>query len=247
MIKLIQGDCLEILPTLEAGSVDAVITDPPYGVGLNYSGMDDSAEAYYALATKSMPEMRRLASGFVALTPGMKHLNWWYRTFPPDWTLAWYKSNQCSRNSYGGFNVWEPILFWAVGGTVITQDAFARPIRRQKGVGDHPCPKELGAWKTLIERLDGKSEIHTILDPFMGSGTTGVACVQTGRSFIGIEIDPGYFEIAKQRIEEAQMQPRLELEPGYSGTATARVRHTEYEFEEESGKPSQLDLFGGSK
>jgi len=53
------------------------------------------------------------------------------------------------------------------------------------------------------------NEGDTILDPFMGSGTTGVACVQTGRNFIGIEIDPTYFAIAEKRIAEAQMQPRL--------------------------------------
>ena len=53
----------------------------------------------------------------------------------------------------------------------------------------------------------------TVLDPFMGSGTTGVACVQTGRSFIGIELDAGYFAIAEKRIAEAQLQPRLALEP----------------------------------
>jgi DNA modification methylase len=55
------------------------------------------------------------------------------------------------------------------------------------------------------------NEGDTILDPFMGSGTTGVACVQTGRNFIGIEIDPTYFAIAERRIKEAQMQLRLEV------------------------------------
>ena len=55
-------------------------------------------------------------------------------------------------------------------------------------------------------------DVTTILDPFMGSGTTGVACVQTGRNFIGIEIDPTYFAIAERRIKEAQAQPKLELE-----------------------------------
>ena len=59
--------------------------------------------------------------------------------------------------------------------------------------------------------LDYTHEGDTILDPFMGSGSTGIACVQTGRNFIGIEIDPTYFEIAKRRIEEAQLQPRLEF------------------------------------
>jgi DNA modification methylase len=64
--------------------------------------------------------------------------------------------------------------------------------------------------KWLIKSYSNEGD--TILDPFMGSGTTGVACVQTGRNFIGIEIDPTYFAIAEKRIAEAQMQPRLEVE-----------------------------------
>ena len=62
--------------------------------------------------------------------------------------------------------------------------------------------------KWLIEIVDNE---QTILDPFMGSGTTGVACVQTGRNFIGIEIDPKYYAIAEKRIKEAQLQIRMEM------------------------------------
>ena len=210
-VTLYQGDCLEVMRDLPSGSVDAVVTDPPYGVGLDYASYEDSTAAYYALVTAAMPEMRRIARSVVVLTPGMKHLNWWYQNYPPDWTLAWLKTNQCSRNPYGGFNVWEPVLYWAKAKTRITQDGFARPIRQQEGVGNHPCPKELGAWLMLMQRIDGKDELTTVLDPFMGSGTTGVACVQTGRSFIGIEIDEGYFAIAQRRIAEAQQQIPLPL------------------------------------
>jgi len=70
----------------------------------------------------------------------------------------------------------------------------------------HPTQKPIELMKWCIDMVEGA----TILDPFMGSGTTGVACVQTGRNFIGIEIDPTYFAIAEKRIKDAQMQPRLE-------------------------------------
>jgi DNA modification methylase len=73
----------------------------------------------------------------------------------------------------------------------------------------HPCPKPLKFVKWLIKK--GSKEGDTILDPFMGSGTTGVACVQTGRNFIGCEIDPGYFKIAEKRIHDAQQQMRLPI------------------------------------
>ncbi len=71
---------------------------------------------------------------------------------------------------------------------------------------EHPTQKPETLMRHILESIPDVS----ILDPFMGSGTTGVACVQTGRKFIGIEIDPGYFEIAVKRIETAMMQPRLE-------------------------------------
>jgi DNA modification methylase len=74
---------------------------------------------------------------------------------------------------------------------------------------DHPSPKPIEYMRKLIIRLTNPGDI--ILDPFMGSGTTGVACVQFNRNFIGIEIDPGYFEIAKKRIEDAQRQMVMEL------------------------------------
>ena len=71
----------------------------------------------------------------------------------------------------------------------------------------HPAEKPLGLMVQIISNYTHEGD--TILDPFMGSGTTGVACVQTGRNFIGIEIDPDYFAIAERRISEAQLQLRL--------------------------------------
>jgi DNA modification methylase len=73
----------------------------------------------------------------------------------------------------------------------------------------HPSPKDPDMTKWIIENATNPGD--TILDPFMGSGTTGVACVQTGRNFIGIEIEPKYFEIAEKRIAEAQMQMRMPI------------------------------------
>ena len=75
---------------------------------------------------------------------------------------------------------------------------------------DHPCPKPTNVMRWIIERTTFKND--NVFDPFMGSGTTGVACVQTGRNFIGIEIDPTYFAIAEKRIAEAQLQLRLPTE-----------------------------------
>ena len=206
--QLLLGDCLDVMRGMADKSVDAVITDPPYGVGLTYGDYEDSSDNYFALCAAFMPEAIRVSRMFVALTPGMKHLNWWYANFPPSWTLAWVKSNQCSPSPFGGFNAWEPMLFW--GKSRIRQDALAMPIMtNQKDTGNHPCPKDINGWKRLIHLLDGDDAVKSILDPFMGSGTTGVACIKSSRSFIGIEIDPAYHAIAQRRIEDAAAQPML--------------------------------------
>ena len=106
---------------------------------------------------------------------------------------------------YRGFNNWEPILFYNI--KRLANDVLSFPNYHDDT--GHPTTKPTKLMVALIERMSNPGD--TILDPFMGSGTTGVACVQTGRNFIGIEIDPGYFEIAKKRIEQAQLQTVMQI------------------------------------
>ena len=198
------GDCLEILPTL--GKVDAVVTDPPYGVGLIYGDYNDNSEGSYFSLMRMF--MSKIDAQFTALTPGMKHLSWWYSTFSPLWTISWHKPNQCSRSSIGGFNAWEPVLVFGKPTKRIAHDAFVHSIQTmQTDTGDHPCPKDPESWQILVDMLTALDDL--ILDPFMGSGTTGVACANLGRKFIGVEIEPKYFDIACRRIADAYKQPRL--------------------------------------
>lgn len=89
----------------------------------------------------------------------------------------------------------------------------------------HPCPKPLGWMTWLVELASNPWEI--VLDPFMGSGTTGVACVKLGRRFIGIEIEPKYFDIACKRIEAACAQPDLFIETPPSKAVTLSLFETE--------------------
>ena len=91
-----------------------------------------------------------------------------------------------------------------------TLDVITGPIVNAKDNTSHPTTKPLWLMRRLVTVSTNPD--MTILDCFAGSGTTGVACVQTGRNFIGIEIDPTYFAIAERRIKEAQMQPRLPTE-----------------------------------
>ena len=210
------GDCRDILPTL--GKVDAVVTDPPYGIGFEYESYDDTRENLAALIADFVPfgtgNAKRMA---VMCGVTQTHL------YPePDWIccVTWNTTG-----SFGkcGYTQWMPVLFYGadvggfgnVEGLVTKSDVFR--VSGGGGVGfqrdkvDHPCPKPVNLMQWAVCRFSVKCE--TILDPFMGSGTTGVAAVKLGRRFIGIEIDAEYFDIACRRIEAAATQPHMFVEP----------------------------------
>jgi DNA modification methylase len=206
MIDLRLGDCLEVMKSIPTGSVDAVITDPPYNVGFKYSKYDDnkSDQEYIDWARGWFLECRRIAK--TVLITGQKPLPYFAIIEPWKWLLAWWKPAAMGRSPVGFCN-FEPIAMWGKGSNAGV-DVIKAQIIPDRELDGHPCPKPL-EW--ALGQLKLFPKYTTILDPFMGSGTVGVACVQTGRNFIGIEIDPGYFEIAKRRIEVTQMQPALEM------------------------------------
>ena len=184
------GDCLDVLPTL--GKVDTVVTDPPYGMG---KGEWDN----------SIPNWLPLVAGIpTALFCGVVGM----RDYPtPDWVGAWVRAGSTQRNgALGGFNNWEPILFYGIA--KLDNDVIAVPNYHDDT--GHPTTKPTN----LMTRLIAKMPAGTILDPFMGSGTTGVACIKLGRKFIGIELSREYCAMAVERMERELSQPCLPgLEP----------------------------------
>lgn len=195
------GDCREILPTL--GKVDAVVTDPPYGinyaaspvVGKNRASAkfekrdwDETAPDISPVLT-SAPEVIVWGGNYFALPPSRCWLTWFKPDIAPSLSqveLAWTnldataKHFTCPISTYGKERV-------ATG-------------------GGHPTQKPLSLMAWCLGFIP---EAQTILDPFMGSGTTGVACAKDGRRFIGIEINPAYFDIACRRIADEHARPRL--------------------------------------
>jgi site-specific DNA-methyltransferase (adenine-specific) len=204
---LYRGDCLEVLPTLTG--IDAVITDPPYGVGLDYGAQtDDTTEKSYQL-TKAMVEHALPVADVILTTVGCFAIETrLYAEMPPKWRICWRKGIT-SRPSAVGFTDWEPVFVYGRGSVHRhSHDLFtAQP--EQMGRWGHPCPKSVDWAVWLVERFVSDGNVGC--DPFMGSGTTGVACIQTGRRFIGIEKEPAYFEIAKRRIEQAWRDERSKL------------------------------------
>jgi len=199
------GDCMDILPTLD--KVDAVITDPPYGINENSKKVASrgklAAPKDYgdfdwdkAPPTDNLIELIRTKGQYQAFFGGN------YFTLPPTscW-LVWDKLN-------GDNDFADCELVWTNWHKAVRrlQWRWNGMIRQGNEERYHPTQKPLEVMKWVIT-LCPKSE--TILDPFMGSGTTGVAAIQMGRKFIGIECEPKYFDIACQRIEQAVAQPRL--------------------------------------
>lgn len=211
--ELILGDCLEVMRGMTDNCVDLVFADPPYNVGLKYATHDDqmSKDDYLAWCSQWFCECRRISRTCVVVTPGMVSVPMWLSDIErTHFLIAWTKQNNCSRNYIGktsGFQTWEPILVFGKAKRCILRDSVDVPISMQSEAKGHPCPKPLKLMKWIVNNFLEPDD--TILDPFAGSGTTGVAAIKTGRNFIGIEKDPGYFKIAQRRIEDAAAQPML--------------------------------------
>jgi hypothetical protein len=190
-IQIYNADCLDVMQEMEDGSVDAVITDPPY-------------PDYYTEEYKYFDGILDPLKQF-----DCRQLIFWSAKveFPLDYTAIhiWDKVIGCAstyerifeRNGNESY-----LIFRHMSGFSAVRAKIGRDI-----ITGHPSQKPRRLLTELVEKFTNDTD--TILDPFMGSGTTGVAAVQTGRRFIGIEIDPDYYAIAKRRIQEALMQPRL--------------------------------------
>ncbi len=194
--QLVLGDCLEFMKGLPDGSVDAVITDPPYGI--------NKAEWDTEFPTDWYVYAKRIARTIGVIT-GSAQLNKSIALVGDDFieVIAGRNLNGMTFSPIG-FGNW---LACVIAGDKPKQGVTFLEFSVKGKMPDHPSPKPIEYMTKLILRLS--SEGDTIFDPFMGSGTTGVACVQTQRNFIGCEIDPKYFAIAQRRIEDAAAQLHL--------------------------------------
>jgi DNA modification methylase len=196
------GDCLEILPTL--GPVDAVVTDPPYGIN---AARDRNSQQ---LGWRDYPaggwdRERCDAERLRAVVAAGKHAIIWGGNYftdllpPSEKWLIWDKGQK-------DFSLADCELAWCSFPGAVRRITYSRSAAMQDGK-EHPTQKAVAVMVWSIEKLPKGCE--TILDPFMGSGTTGVACARLGRKFIGIEIEPRYFDIACERISLEYEQLKL--------------------------------------
>lgn len=218
-IDLRQGDCLEVMKDIPDWSV--IVTDPPFNIGYRYSSYKDrmAEDDYYSMLTDIVnstsqaviihyPEQLHKLSIKLGYAPnkvvswvynsntGKQHRDIAYYGVKPEFKNRGkdYKNPEDKRIMRLIANGKKPRLYdwWNVN--------QVKNVSKDKTA--HPCQMPIEVMENIIKTLP---DDYTIIDPFMGSGTTGVACKNLNRNFIGIELDEEYFEIAKKRIEEAEL------------------------------------------
>ena len=194
------GDCREILPLLP--KVDAVVTDPPYGIG--FAAQPTRYQRANGMQRQAW-DSERPADVIASLVADYDQCVVWggnYFDLPPSrgW-LIWSKTGNAPSMA-------DLEMAWTsldMNARSFEKSVASASQEKNLQSAAHPTQKPVGLMEWSIGFLDAT----TILDPFMGSGTTGVACAKLGRKFIGIEIEPKYFDIACKRIDDAYRQPRL--------------------------------------
>lgn len=223
--KLYQGDCLELMKNIEDGSVDLVVTDPPYEITTTGAGIYKQADKQY------VKELNGMKDGFSEevldeLCRVMKKINIYFfcsqKQIIPlldyfvkkkkcNWNiLSWHKTNPIPACGNKYLTDTEFILFFREKGVKVygsfdtKRTWYATPLNQSdKKKYGHPTVKPLSILENLV--VNSSQEGEVVLDCFMGSGSTGIAALNNRRKFIGIELDPQYFNIAKERIEKETM------------------------------------------
>ena len=218
-VRLWLGDCLEVMATWPDGAVDAVVTDPPYGI--EYDAANSSQRGIQGFAKLRGDDTPLDAAPLLRFPDIVAWCRPQLTVNIPVGTGGWYAWDKTLQNN--GCRIGECEYAWHKRATKtrvfrhLWSGAYRASESGQRS--QHPTQKPIA----LMQWCIGFTKGHVVADPFMGSGTTGVAAVRLGRQFWGVEIDPDYFEVAKRRI-----QAELDRFPLFAHEARA----------------SQLDLFG---
>ncbi len=224
--EVLHGDCLDVMRGMADASVDAVVTDPPYGVDFKYSSGVDVAktpQAYGQWLATVLPEIDRLLKPGGALVCWQSGTHWRYLWdwFGDDIRVLSHAKNFVQLRKTPVNRACDPVVVRYKDGALPFRPAkpprnvdffvsntaalVSKPDRIERG---HPCPRPLDAVEWVVQNFVGPVG-GIVLDPFTGSGTTGVAAIREGFRFVGIEREAQYVEIAKKRIEAATEQGDL--------------------------------------
>lgn len=199
--RLILGDCLAVMPTL--GRFDAVVTDPPYGIG--FAAQPTRYQRANGMARKDWDDCAPVEAVACAVALAGAAIIWGgnYFALPPSrgW-LIWQKVGNAPSMA-------DLEMAWTsldMNARVFEKSVKSASLEKNLQTAAHPSQKPVALMEWCLGFLP---DAKAILDPFMGSGTTLVACQRMGRHGTGIEIDPDYFDIACRRVDEAARQPDL--------------------------------------
>ena len=231
--RLLLGDCLEIMPLL--GKVDAVVTDPPYEAvmqskwGVLSKQAPSSHVRHEHLGFDAIDETRpAVANAIASINTGWsvifcmaEGVRAWRDVIEASGAkykraMVWVKPDAMPQFNGQGPSVGHEMMVSSWHGSGHSKwNGGGRPgtfiySKNTYGGGSHPTQKPTPLIMEIVSLFSSANQV--VLDPFMGSGTTGVACVKLGRKFIGIEIDEGYFDIACDRIRKAYAQPDMFIE-----------------------------------
>lgn len=204
--RLILGDMGEVLPTL--GKIDAIVTDPPYGIN---AARDRNSEkwGWRDFPVTGWDKERPSPEAFAAMLAAAKHHIIWGGNYFSDLLPAsdkWLVWDKCQTD----FSLADVELAWCSFAGAARRISYPRSRALQDGKVHH-TQKALEVMSWSLSQLP--KGVRTVCDPYTGSGTTGIACVKAGLSFIGVEVNPHYFDIACGRIQDATNRPDMFIEP----------------------------------
>lgn len=195
------GDCVEIMPALP--KVDAVLTDPPYGIN-HARDRNSQKDGWVDYPANGWDNERPPKTAFDLMREAAPHQIVWGGNYFTDYlppTMQWLVWDKGQRE----FSLADCEFAWSSQQLAARIFTYSRGAAKAEGK-EHPTQKPVPLMEWCLSFF---KKAETVLDPFMGAGSTGVACMRLGREFIGIEREPHYFQIACRRIEDAQRQTRM--------------------------------------
>lgn len=193
---------------MDGKKADLGLTDPPYNLGFEYNSYKDdkSREEYQSFCALFFNELKRFSVRQI-ITPGKQNLFIWSMIEEPIDFGIWYARNKMSGGKISNLALTEPIIFYGeINRNSRPTDFFDYTVKQQKGVGSHTCPKILTFWTDLVESYS----IQSVLDLFLGSGSTLIASEQTNRICYGMELDPIYIDVILRRYKNLYTDCKIE-------------------------------------
>ena len=189
---------------------DMVFTDPPYNLGFKYNSYEDEkSESEYLSFCAAWYSILKTVTKNIIITPGTKNLAMWCRIENPLHIACWVKKNWITSCKISNLQQWEPILFYGDFERSRSSDLYEQTRVYQKDVGEnHPCPKQVSFIEDILKHYSKNS----VLDVFLGSGTTLIACEKTGRKCYGMELDPAYCDVIIKRWEDFTGKKAVKLD-----------------------------------